>query len=307
MIFRMLAYDKFYLLLCPSAGPGCLMDTLTHALQALVPHKGAIILAFLGVFLIGGVLLPFAKPQARPIRRIAKNLSLVGINALVSPLLVIPVTVFAAQWALTWRPDWWQGGLGLTLDFVLLDVWLYVWHRANHVFPVLWRFHEVHHLDETLDASTALRFHFGEVIASSLLRAVVIFLLGVPLASVLLFEIVVAMAAIFHHSNLRLPATLERALAWVIVTPSIHWVHHHAKRADTDSNYATVLSVWDRVFGSRSATVRTVAMQMGVEAGRDLGFVGLVARPFVGLRSIRPSQSRSGEAPVPARQSKPLK
>ena len=61
------------------------------------------------------------------------------------------------------------------------------------------------------------------------------------------------------------------------------------------------------LFGSRSATVRTVAMQMGVEAGRDLGFVGLVARPFVGLRSIRPSQSRSGEAPVPARQSKPLK
>ena len=287
------------------------MDTLTHALQWLVPHKGAIILAFLAVFLIGGVLLPFAKPQARPIRRIAKNLSLAGINALVSPLLVIPVTAIASQWALTWRPDWWQGGWGLALDFLLLDAWLYVWHRANHLLPVLWRFHEVHHLDETLDASTALRFHFGEVVASSVLRAVVIFLLGVPLASVLLFEIVVAMAAIFHHSNLRLPATLERALAWVIVTPSIHWVHHHAKRADTDSNYATVLSMWDRLFGSHSATVRTAVMQMGVGGGRDVGFLGLVARPFAGLRSIRPNQSRSGEAQVkvqvPARQGKPLK
>lgn len=256
------------------------MDALTHVLQALVPHKGAIIAALLLVFLIGGALLPFAKPQARPIRRIAKNLSLAGLNALVSPLLVIPVTVFAAQWALTWRSNWWQGGWGLAFDFVLLDAWLYVWHRANHVLPVLWRFHEVHHLDETLDASTALRFHFGEVIGSSLLRAAVIFLLGVPLASVLLFEIVVAMAAIFHHSNVRLPAALERVLAWVIVTPSIHWVHHHAKRADTDSNYATVLSLWDRVFASRSATGRTAEMPMGVEGRRDVALIALVARPF---------------------------
>jgi sterol desaturase/sphingolipid hydroxylase (fatty acid hydroxylase superfamily) len=275
----MFAHDKFYRLSCLAAGRWRLLDTLTHALQGLVSHKGAIILGFLAVFLIGGVLRPFAKPQVRSMRRIAKNLSLAGLNALLSPLLVIPVTVFAAQWALTWRPEWWQGGWGLALDFVLLDAWLYVWHRANHVLPVLWRFHEVHHLDETLDASTALRFHFGEVIASSLLRAVVIFLLGVPLASVLLFETIVAMASIFHHSNLRLPAALERALAWVIVTPSIHWVHHHAQRVDTDSNYATVFSVWDRLFGSRSATVRTVDMQMGVEGGRDVGFLGLVARP----------------------------
>lgn len=280
MIVRMLAYDKFYRLLCLAAGRRRSMDALTHVLQALVPHKGAIIAALLLVFLIGGALLPFAKPQARPIRRIAKNLSLAGLNALVSPLLVIPVTVFAAQWALTWRSNWWQGGWGLAFDFVLLDAWLYVWHRANHVLPVLWRFHEVHHLDETLDASTALRFHFGEVIGSSLLRAAVIFLLGVPLASVLLFEIVVAMAAIFHHSNVRLPAALERVLAWVIVTPSIHWVHHHAKRADTDSNYATVLSLWDRVFASRSATGRTAEMPMGVEGRRDVALIALVARPF---------------------------
>jgi sterol desaturase/sphingolipid hydroxylase (fatty acid hydroxylase superfamily) len=263
------------------------MDTLTHALQALVSCKGAIVAAFLAVFLIGGALLPFAKLPARPICRIAKNLSLAGLNALVSPLLVIPVTVFAAQWALTWRPEWWQGGWGLTLDFVLLDAWLYAWHRVNHVLPALWRLHEVHHLDATLDASTALRFHFGEVIASSLWRAVVIFLLGMPLASVLLFEIIVAMAAIFHHSNVRLPAALERAMAWVIVTPSIHWVHHHAKRTDTDSNYATVLSVWDRVFASRSATVRTAEMQMGVEGGQDAGLAALLVRPLLARCSVR--------------------
>ena len=270
------------------------MDAFTRSFHGLVLHKGAIVFGFLVLFLIGGVLFPVAKRQVHPMHRIVKNLSVAGLNVLVSPLLVLPATLFAAQWALTWRPDWWQGGWGLLLDFVLLDAWLYVWHRANHVLPVLWRFHELHHLDETLDASTALRFHFGEVIASSLLRVVVIVLLGVPLTSVLLFETLVAMAAIFHHSNLRLPAAFERVLAWVIVTPSIHWVHHRAKRADTDSNYATVLSVWDWLFGTRSATVRTADMQMGVEGVRDLGFVGLVVRPFSGLRLIRPNKFRSG-------------
>ena len=257
------------------------MDGLTDSFQGFVSHKGAIIFGFLAVFLVAGAVLPFAKLHPHRLRHIGKNLSLAGFNALVSPLLVIPLTVFAAQWALTWRPEWWSGGIGLAMDFVLLDAWLYVWHRANHVLPLLWRFHQVHHLDETLDASTALRFHFGEVLASSVLRAAVIYLLGVPLMSVLVFETFVAMASIFHHSNLRLPAAFERALACVIVTPSIHWVHHHAKRADTDSNYATVLSLWDRAFASRSATVRTAEMRMGVEGGQDVGLAALVVRPFV--------------------------
>ena len=262
------------------------MDLLAQSLAVLLPYKPAIIAAFLALFLLIGVLLPVAKLPALPLPRIAKNLSLAGFNALVSPLVVIPITAFAAQWALTWRPDWWQGGWGLMLDFVLLDAWLYAWHRANHRLTLLWRFHQVHHLDESLDASTALRFHFGEVVASSLLRAVVIFLLGVPLISVLLFEMMVALAAIFHHSNLRLPAGLERALAWVIVTPSIHWVHHHAQRSDTDSNYATVLSVWDRLFGSRSTTIRTAEMQMGVAGRPDEGFAALLVLPVKDMSQI---------------------
>ena len=138
----------------------------------------------------------------------------------------------------------------------------------------------MHHLDETLDASSALRFHFGEVLLSSLVRAVVIFAAGVPFTSVVVFETVLALSAIFHHSNLRLPGWLERPLSFVIVTPSIHWVHHHAIRADTDSNYAAGLSVWDRLFGSRSATIRTAEMPIGVEGRRERDLPGLLKRPL---------------------------
>ena len=84
----------------------------------------------------------------------------------------------------------------------------------------------------------------------------------------------------FHHSNLRLPSWLERLLSLIMVTPSIHWVHHHAIRTDTDSNYSTLLSVWDRLFGSRIPTVRSPDMPIGVEGGRDRTIAALVTRPF---------------------------
>jgi sterol desaturase/sphingolipid hydroxylase (fatty acid hydroxylase superfamily) len=108
----------------------------------------------------------------------------------------------------------------------------------------------------------------------------VIFAWAMPLSSVVVFETIIAMATIFHHSNLRLPQPLERMLSFLIVTPSIHWVHHHAKRADTDSNYATFLSLWDHVFASRSLTVRSVEMPVGVEGKQDDDLIGLIVRPF---------------------------
>jgi sterol desaturase/sphingolipid hydroxylase (fatty acid hydroxylase superfamily) len=214
------------------------------------------------------------------LQRVAKNLSFAAINAIASPLIVIPITAFAANHALSWRPDVWTGWPAMAVDLLVLDCWIYFWHRINHEVPFMWRFHEVHHLDETLDASSALRFHFGEVILSSLVRAMVIILLEVPLTTVVVFEICVAFAALFHHSNVRLPSWLEKPLSRVIVTPSIHWVHHHAIRRDTDSNYSSLFSFWDRIFGTASTTDRTPHLKMGVEGQADEAFPQLVVRPF---------------------------
>lgn len=246
---------------------------------AIFTSKGGIILLALAVFLTLERLFPVAR-WVGGLWRVLKNFGLAGFNALLSPLIVLPLTQLAAGHALHWRPEGWTGGWFIIADLIILDCWIYWWHRANHMLPMLWRFHEVHHLDETLDASSALRFHFGEVLLSSLVRAVVIWLLDIPFASVAVFELLVAVNAIFHHSNLRLPAWLEWPLSWLIVTPSIHWVHHHAIRRDTDSNYAALLSVWDRVFGSSSATIRTPAMPIGVEGLADKPGLDLVARPF---------------------------
>ena len=124
----------------------------------------------------------------------------------------------------------------------------------------------MHHLDRFLDSTSALRFHFGEVFLSALARALVIVAFAVPFATVVVFEALILLAAIFHHSNLRLPRRhSEAAGARLIITPAIHWVHHHARRRDTDSNYGTIFSFWDPLFGSRSPTPRDPDMEIGVE------------------------------------------
>lgn len=248
-------------------------------LAFLLTYKGAVVLGTLAVLLVAEWLFPMARVVGG-VRRVARNLSLAGVNAVLSWAVVVPLAAFTASHALGWRPEWWSGWQGLMLDLLILDCWIYWWHRANHEWPFLWRFHEVHHLDEFLDASSALRFHFGEVLLSSLVRAGVILLLGVPLLSVVVFETLLALSAMFHHSNLRLPPRFERALSRVIVTPSIHWVHHHAIRRDTDSNYSALLSVWDRLFRSRSATKRTPDMPIGTEGRKERPLGGLLVRPL---------------------------
>ena len=214
-------------------------------------------------------------------RRRGRNLGLWLLNLALSPFVILPISYWAASHQLAWRPDWWGGGPGLLLDLLLLDALIYWWHRANHRIGFLWRFHEIHHRDGFLDTTSALRFHFGEVLLSAGARAAIILLLAIPFQSVVVFEALVLIAALFHHSNLKIPPRLEAFLARLIVTPSIHWVHHHARRRDTDANYATILSFWDPLFGSRAAGRRRPDMTIGVEGRRgDLSLLQLLIRPF---------------------------
>lgn len=270
-----------------------IMDTpsLTPDVSTLAAYKGAVIGGWIVLLLIAERVAPaVARPReseggvAAGWARIGRNVALFAINGVLSRVAVIPLTLVAATLPWGWRPEALDEGAGfwatLLVDLVILDMWIYWWHRSSHRFPFLWRFHEVHHLDEFLDVTSAVRFHAGEVLLSAAVRAVVIIALDIPLTTVLVFETFVLVSSVFHHSNVKLPRGFERVLSWIIVTPSIHWVHHHAVRSDTDSNYATVLSVWDRLFGSSSATPRTPDMPIGTEGRREKTLLGLLSRPL---------------------------
>ncbi|HEX7314497.1 MAG TPA: sterol desaturase family protein [Pyrinomonadaceae bacterium] len=166
---------------------------------------------------------------------------------------------------------------------VLLDYTLYLWHVLTHRVPWLWRFHVVHHIDLDLDATTALRFHFAELIASVPWRAAQILVLGVSPLARSVWQTLLMLSIIFHHSNVRLPVELERRLNLFVVTPRMHGIHHSTVEEETNSNWSSGLTVWDRLHGTLRLDVPPTAIDIGVPAYREpraVGLASMLALPF---------------------------
>lgn len=252
-------------------------------LANLLALKGIFLGSWFAIFFVAERLRQSA-PAPKSFPRLSKNIGLWLLTVLLSIGVVAPLTAWGVNNAIWTRTADWFGGNGVFVwaifDLLVLDCWVYWVHRAYHQFPMMWRLHEIHHRDETLDTTSAVRFHIGEVALSSALRLIPIMVLAIPLQTVILFEVCLLSISIFQHSNLRIPKGVERPLSRIIVTPSIHWVHHHACRRDTDSNYASFFSFWDRVFRSKSPTVRTPEMKIGIEGVEDLDFFRLLMLPF---------------------------
>ncbi|MCM0082830.1 sterol desaturase family protein [Geomonas sp. Red32] len=169
------------------------------------------------------------------------------------------------------------------LSVLLLDYTLFIWHYLTHKVPFLWRFHKAHHADLDLDASTALRFHSGELILSVPWRAAQIALLGISPFSLALWQTLTLLAIMFHHSNLRLPLPVERLLCRLIVTPRMHGIHHSIVRAETDSNWSTIFSWPDYLHGTIRLNVPQDGLTLGVPDCQDPRQVTLgemLALPF---------------------------
>jgi sterol desaturase/sphingolipid hydroxylase (fatty acid hydroxylase superfamily) len=172
----------------------------------------------------------------------------------------------------------------LLLSVVLLDYTLYIWHYLTHKVPLLWRFHLAHHVDLDLDASTALRFHAGEMLLSVPWRAAQVVVLGVSPLGLALWQTLTLMEIMFHHSNVRLPHLVERRLCRLIVTPRVHGIHHSTVRDETDSNWATIFSWPDYLHRTVRLNVPQREITIGVAAYQtpeELTVGKILRLPFV--------------------------
>jgi sterol desaturase/sphingolipid hydroxylase (fatty acid hydroxylase superfamily) len=212
---------------------------------------------------------------------------------------------FAALWWTTSRwsqahnfglLNWlaWPGWARLGAAFLLFDAWMYWWHRLNHRIPFLWRFHRTHHSDPNMDVTTANRFHIGEIALSSVVRLPVILLLGLQLWELALYELAMFSVVQLHHANVALPVWLDRVLRGTIVTPFMHKVHHSRWRPETDSNYSSLFSFWDRLFRTFRLREDLRTLRLGLDefdSPKDHTLVGLLATPIRRLeRMDQPAQ-----------------
>lgn len=264
----------------------------------------------LGVFLAvlaGMAAWELAAPKRRQemprLLRWSNNLALVALDTVLLRLF-LPLTAVAFAglvqqngWGvLNWMelPAW----LAVLLALLVLDLAIYAQHVVFHKVPLLWRLHRMHHADTEIDVTTGLRFHPIEILLSMLIKFAVILAIGASPLAVLLFEIILNAAALFNHSNVRLPVRFDALLRLLIVTPDMHRVHHSVERRETDSNYGFNVPWWDRLFGTY--TPQPQAGHLGMTIGlrqfrgrREAWLDRMLLQPF---RSV-PRQHEAADKP----------
>ena len=248
---------------------------------------------FLGILALMAVW-EFAAPRRRReiprVLRWSNNLAVVALDTVLVrlsfPVLAVGLAVFAEErgWGLLNLyeiPVW----LGIIIAVLVLDLAIYLQHVMFHAVPALWRLHRMHHADLEFDVTTGLRFHPVEILLSMGIKLAVVVALGPPAASVLIFEVLLNVTAMFNHSNIDIPAPIDRILRWFVVIPDMHRVHHSIKPHETNSNFGFNLPWWDRLLGTYrdQPAAGHEAMTIGIEQFRSPGELRLdrmLAQPF---------------------------
>jgi sterol desaturase/sphingolipid hydroxylase (fatty acid hydroxylase superfamily) len=174
-------------------------------------------------------------------------------------------------------PDW----VMFLASLVLLDLVLYWHHRAFHEIPFLWRWHGAHHSDRTLNVTSGLRFHPGEALISTAIKAAAVVLIGAPALAVICFEILLTGASLFNHANWHL-GRADKLLQKIIVTPDMHRLHHSRLPQESRMNYGFFLSVWDRLFGSYQLQPHQPhqAIELGLTEAENDNVIAAFIHPF---------------------------
>ena len=265
-------------------------DDESRRLAVLVSVRLLLPILMLGGLWVWETLYPLFSCLQHRGRHAMRNLFIALVNAFVTGVLFGAATVFVADWTV-------QNQFGLlhlssphaTVRFVagliLLDGWMYVWHRLNHLTPLLWRFHRMHHSDPMMDVTSAARFHVGEHMVSAGLRLALIPLVGLSVWQIVIYEMAVVAMTHFHHANITI-GRMDSVLRWLIVTPDMHKVHHSRWRPETDSNYSVVLSVWDRMARTFRESSDVNAIEFGLDEFADerwQSIGGMLKTPLAGF------------------------
>jgi sterol desaturase/sphingolipid hydroxylase (fatty acid hydroxylase superfamily) len=256
---------------------------------------------FLGILVAMAIWEVAAPRRRREIPRLIRWSNNLGVVVIDTILVRLTFPVVAVGLAVTAEAQGWglfnifdvPFWLAFLLSVLALDLAIYLQHVMFHAVPALWRLHRMHHADLEFDVSTGLRFHPVEILLSMGIKLAVVAALGPPALAVLVFEVLLNATSMFNHSNIRIPAAIDRVLRLVVVTPDMHRVHHSIVPHETNSNFGFNLPWWDRLLGTYRPQPREghESMTIGIEqfrTTRDLWLDRMLIQPLRGPASGYP-------------------
>lgn len=247
------------------------MEQLVHYFEHIPSWQRSLILAGGLVFfwVLEGIV-PLFRFRYHKIRHAGLNLFFTLTTIVINfafAALIIGVSHYSAQHkaGVLWlfpMPLWLFGLMGLLL-LDLIGAWLIHW--LQHQVKWMWKFHLIHHSDTWVDATTANRHHPGESVFRAIFTLLAVAITGAPVWLVFLYQSLSVLLSQFNHANISLPKRLDKAIAWVIVSPNMHKVHHHAEQPLTDTNYGNIFSFWDRLFGTYISVSDIKSLHYGID------------------------------------------
>ncbi|SMG37108.1 sterol desaturase family protein [Arenibacter troitsensis] len=279
------------------------MEAIYNYFETIPPaHRSIILVSGIAFFWILEYIIPLFQLKYSKLRHAGINIFFTLTTILVNfPLAFLLLKT--SDWTiannfgiLQWLPVmplWLKVLLGvMILDFI--SAWLAHW--VEHKVKVLWGFHLIHHTDHEVDTTTANRHHPGESVVRFIFTCFGTFVVGAPIAIIMIYQALSVILSQFNHANISLPKKVDEVLSWVIVSPDMHKVHHHYKLPYTDSNYGNIFSIWDRLLGTfmklpNSEIVYGVDTYPNEQENSDLG--ALLKIPFKAYKSPEKTDVKS--------------
>jgi sterol desaturase/sphingolipid hydroxylase (fatty acid hydroxylase superfamily) len=247
------------------------METIIPFFQRIQPWERTLILAGgLLLFWIMEGIVPLFRFRYHKVRHAGLNLFFT-LTTIIVNFAFATLIIAAANYTsihrngLLWliRLPLWLFTLAglLILDFI--GAWLIHW--LHHEIKWMWKLHLVHHSDTWVDATTANRHHPGESVLRAAFTLLAVYIAGAPVWLVFLYQALSVLFSQFNHANISLPKRLDNLLAWFIVSPDMHKVHHHYVQPLTDTNYGNIFSCWDRLFRTFAYVKDTRSLHYGID------------------------------------------
>ena len=177
-------------------------------------------------------------------------------------------------------PHGWPLAAQVMLGVVVAEFPLYWAHRLGHEWPVLWRFHAVHHSVTKLWIVNTGRFHFVDSLYKIVLSVALLLALGAPSVVVIWFSAFTGFIGMLTHCNVEM--RFVAPLSWIFNTPELHRWHHSKELREANRNYCENVMVWDLLFGTyfRESHRRPPA-DIGIREFMPPRFIHQIIWPFL--------------------------